>query len=91
MLCRPARGIESGSQLAIPAWARAPCFARMASPFQKLAFKAGLIALVLGVAAVLWWLCDQCGSIAFLPGRPGAEWIVTPHPLEARKRETVRV
>lgn len=63
----------------------------MALPFQKLAFKAGLIALVLGAAAALWWLCDRCGSIAFLPARPGAEWIVTPRPLEANKREMVSV
>jgi tetratricopeptide (TPR) repeat protein len=48
--------------------------------------------LALGtMAAGFWRLCTCNNGIAFLPARPGAEWIVYPKPPEALERNAVPI
>ena len=42
-------------------------------------------------AGGFWWLCTCNRGIAFLPARPGAEWIVYPKPPEALERNAVPI
>ena len=53
---------------------------------------AAILAVLLLAAAGGWWLCERSAAIAFLPARPGAEWIIYPAPpvLDARQAFPVR-
>ena len=42
-------------------------------------------------AGGFWWLCTQDNGIAFLPTRPGAEWIVYPKPPNAKAESAVPI
>jgi tetratricopeptide (TPR) repeat protein len=46
--------------------------------FQGRIIVASILAALLAVAGGLWWLCTHSNGIAFLPSKPGAEWIVYP-------------
>jgi hypothetical protein len=51
-----------------------------------------ILLLALGTtAAGFWWLCTRNNGIAFLPARPGAEWIVYPKPPEAMEQFAVPI
>jgi hypothetical protein len=49
---------------------------------QSRAVLTGLLAASLITATAFWWLCARNDSIAFLPAKRGAEWIVYPKPVE---------
>jgi len=42
-------------------------------------------------AGGFWWLCTRDNGIAFLPTRPGAEWIVYPKPPDAKAQHAVPI
>jgi tetratricopeptide (TPR) repeat protein len=42
-------------------------------------------------AGGFWWLCTRNNGIAFLPARPGAEWIVYPKPSDAQAQHAVPI
>ena len=42
-------------------------------------------------AGGFWWLCTRNNGIAFLPTRPGAEWIVYPKPPDAKAQHAVPI
>ena len=45
----------------------------------------------LATAGGFWWLCTRNNEIAFLPRKPGAEWIVYPKPPDATQHNAVPV
>jgi hypothetical protein len=51
-----------------------------------------ILLLALGTTAGgFWWLCTRNNGIAFLPTRPGAEWIVYPKPPENNVHHAVPI
>jgi tetratricopeptide (TPR) repeat protein len=51
-----------------------------------------LLTIALGIAcAGFWWLASRSNSIAFLPARPSAEWIVYPAPPNSYENPTVEL
>ena len=49
---------------------------------QSFVIVAILLLALLTAAGGFWWLCTRNNGIAFLPTRPGAEWIIYPKPPE---------
>ncbi len=50
-----------------------------------------LLLALCAAAGGFWWLCTRDNEIAFLPARPGAEWIVYPKPPDAMPRYAVPI
>jgi Flp pilus assembly protein TadD len=50
-----------------------------------------LLLALCATAGRFWWLCTRDSEIAFLPARPGAEWIVYPKPPDAMPRHAVPI
>jgi 4-amino-4-deoxy-L-arabinose transferase-like glycosyltransferase len=58
---------------------------------QSFAIVAILLLALLTTAGRFWWLCARNNEIAFLPARPGAEWIIYPKPPDAKARAAVPI
>jgi Flp pilus assembly protein TadD len=62
-------------------------------PFSRQSFVmvAILLLALLTTAGGFWWLCTRSNEIAFLPRKPGAEWIVYPKPPDTATHQAVPV
>jgi tetratricopeptide (TPR) repeat protein len=52
---------------------------------------AAILTALLAAAGGIWWLCERSDTIAFLPARPGAEWIIYSQPPETAARRAYPV
>jgi 4-amino-4-deoxy-L-arabinose transferase-like glycosyltransferase len=57
--------------------------------YLRLLLACSTLLLILVAGAAFWWLADRSDSIAFLPSKKGAEWIVYPSPAESDRQRTV--
>ena len=58
---------------------------------QSFVMVAILLLASLTTAGGFWWLCTHSNEIAFLPRKPGAEWIVYPKPPDTATHRAVPV
>ena len=58
---------------------------------QSFVMVAILLLASLTTAGGFWWLCTHSNEIAFLPRKPGAEWIVYPKPPDNATHRAVPV
>ena len=58
---------------------------------QSFVMVAILLLASLTTAGGFWWLCTRSNEIAFLPRKPGAEWIVYPKPPDTATHRAVPV
>ena len=84
---RRARGARPTKQRT---WATHPAVGGYALP-PGLAVIAALTLALVAAAAGFWWICARDPSIAFLPARAGAEWIVYPSRAETETHDTVAI
>jgi Flp pilus assembly protein TadD len=63
----------------------------MASLRFNRAFVLALVLALLTAAGGFWWMCARNETIAFLPARAGAEWIIFPRQAEAIPHDAVSI
>ena len=82
-MCRPARKCHTE-----PTRASAPGIAR---PRFSRAIVTTLVLALLAAGGGFWWKCTHSETIAFLPTRAGAEWIVFPSQAEGGTHDAISV